>query len=129
MGTTNIEHNKQVAVAFWNRVFVGRDPAAAVAEHVGETYTQHNPDTANGPAAFITSMTKTLTAAPKLRADIKRVIADGDLVVIHSHITSGPNDRGLAGFDLFRLRDGKIVEHWDVRQPVPEHPANQNTMF
>jgi len=51
MGTTDIERNKQVAIAFWNRIFVGRDPAGAVAEHVGETYTQHNPDTANGPDA------------------------------------------------------------------------------
>jgi predicted SnoaL-like aldol condensation-catalyzing enzyme len=128
MGTT-IEHNKQVAVAFWNRVFVDRDPAAAVAEHVGETYTQHNPDTADGPEAFIKSMTETLKRAPGLRSDIKRVIGEGDLVVIHNHITSGPNDRGFAGFDVFRLRDGKIVEHWDARQPIPEHPANANTMF
>jgi len=57
------------------------------------------------------------------------VVAEGDLVVIHNHLTLGSGDRGLAGFDLFRLRDGKIVEHWDARQPVPEKPANANTMF
>ena len=129
MSATTIEQNKRVAVAFWNRIFVGRDPAAAVSEYVGETYTQHNPDTANGPDAFVKSMTETLKQAPGMRAEVKRVIAEGDLVVIHNHITVGPNDRGLAGFDLFRLRDGKIVEHWDARQPVPEHPANANTMF
>jgi predicted SnoaL-like aldol condensation-catalyzing enzyme len=126
---TTIDHNKQVAVAFWNRVFARRDPAGAVAEYVGDTYTQHNPDTADGPAAFVQSMTETLRRAPDLRADIKRVLAEGDLVVIHNHITAGAGDCGLAGFDLFRLRDGKIVEHWDARQPVPEKPANGNTMF
>ncbi len=124
-----IDRNKEVAVAFWNRVFARRDPAGAVAEHVGATYTQHNPDTADGPEAFIQSMTESLRQAPNLRAEIKRVVAEGDLVVIHNHITLGPDDRGLAGFDVFRLHDGKIVEHWDARQPVPEHPANGNTMF
>src|SRR5947207_9565700 len=114
---TTIEHNKEVVVAFWNRVFAGRDPAGAVAEHVGATYTQHNPDTADGPEAFVRSMTETLRRAPELRAEIQRVVAEGDLVVIHNHITSGSGDRGLAGFDLFRLLDGKIVEHWDARQP------------
>jgi predicted SnoaL-like aldol condensation-catalyzing enzyme len=126
---TTTDHNKEVAVAFWNRVFESRDPAGAVAEYVGKTYTQHNPDTANGPDAFIRSMTESLRLAPNMRAEIKRVVAAGDLVVIHNHITTGGDDRGLAGFDLFRLHDGKIVEHWDARQPVPEHPANSNTMF
>ena len=126
---TTIDQNKQTAVAFWNRVFAGRDPAGAVKEYVGATYTQHNPDTADGPDAFIKEMKVFLRRAPELRAEIKRVVAEGDLVVIHNHITSGPGDRGLAGLDLFRLQDGKIVEHWDARQPVPEKPANANTMF
>jgi len=126
---TTIDQNKQVAVAFWKRVFAGRDPAGAVEQYIGGTYTQHNPDTADGAEAFVTSMAETLRRAPNLTAEIKRVVAEGDLVVIHNHITSGPADRGLAGFDLFRLRDGKIVEHWDARQPVPENPANANTMF
>lgn len=126
---TTIDQNKQTAVAFWNRVFAGRDPGGAVEEYVGATYTQHNPDTADGPDAFIKEMTDFLGRAPQLRAEIKRVVAEGDFVVIHNHITSGPGDRGLAGLDLFRLHDGKIVEHWDARQPVPENPANANTMF
>lgn len=126
---TTINQNEQVTVAFWNRVFGARDPAGAVAQYVGSTYTQHNPDTADGPAAFIQSMVELLRRTPELRAEIKHVVTDGDFVVIHNHITSQPGDRGLAGFDLFRLQDGKIVEHWDARQQVPEHPANANTMF
>jgi predicted SnoaL-like aldol condensation-catalyzing enzyme len=128
-GMTTGDQNKQIAVAFWNRVFTDRDPGGAVAAYVGASYTQHNPDTADGPSAFIQSMIENLRGVPNMRAEIKRVVAEGDLVVIHNHITSGAGDRGLAGFDLFRLNDGKIVEHWDARQPVPEHQANGNTMF
>jgi predicted SnoaL-like aldol condensation-catalyzing enzyme len=61
--------------------------------------------------------------------DIKRVIAEGDLVVSHLLINMAPENRGMAGVDTFRLQDGKIVEHWDVLQPVPERAANDNTMF
>lgn len=68
-------------------------------------------------------------ANPGLRADIKRVIAEGDLVVVHVHMKMSDEDRGLAVIDIFRLEDGKIVEHWDAMQPVPEKSANDNTMF
>jgi predicted SnoaL-like aldol condensation-catalyzing enzyme len=66
---------------------------------------------------------------PELNLEIKRVIAEGDLVVTHGLIKTSPDDRGLAAADIFRLEDGKIVEHWDVVQPVPETAANDNTMF
>ena len=66
---------------------------------------------------------------PGLRVEIKRVIAEGDLVAAHNLVTTSPESRGTAGIDIFRLVDGKIVEHWDARQTVPETAANTNTMF
>ena len=59
----------------------------------------------------------------------KRVIAEGDLVAVHSHHVTTPADRGQAVIDLFRARDGQIVEHWHASQDVPENAANTNTMF
>ena len=70
-----------------------------------------------------------LAQVPGWRYDFQRVLVDGDLVAIHSHVTSGPGDRGMAVVDIFRAQDGKFVEHWDVIQPVPENAANANTMF
>jgi len=66
---------------------------------------------------------------PEVNLEIQRMVAEGDLVVTHSHLTTGPQDRGSAVMDIFRLEQGKIVEHWDVMQPVPETSANDNTMF
>ena len=66
---------------------------------------------------------------PQLFVEIKRMIAEGDLVVTHGLIKTSPEDRGTAAVDIFRVEDGKIVEHWDVLQPVPETAANDNTMF
>jgi predicted SnoaL-like aldol condensation-catalyzing enzyme len=66
---------------------------------------------------------------PGLSVEIKRVIAEGDLVVAHDLVKRNPDDRGFAGIDIFRLENGKIVEHWNAREPVPEKAANSNTMF
>jgi len=66
---------------------------------------------------------------PEWHGRIVRSGTDGDLVFLHVHQTNGPEDRGQAIVEIFRVDDGKIVEHWDVIQPVPESAANDNTMF
>ena len=125
----DLEHNKQTAIAFYKRAVNDKQPADAVAKYVGSEYIQHNPDTPDGPDAFIQSMTNIQTRFPETSVEIKRVIAEGGLVVIHNIVKMESEDRGLAGVDIFRLREGKIVEHWDVRQPIPERSENDNTMF
>jgi predicted SnoaL-like aldol condensation-catalyzing enzyme len=125
----DLERNKQTVIAFYTRAFNDKQPADAVAKYVGSEYIQHNPDTPDGADAFIHSTTGLITKFPQVSVEIKRVIAEGDLVVAHNIVKLAPEDRGMAGADIFRLRDGKIVEHWDVRQPIPETAANDNTMF
>ena len=66
---------------------------------------------------------------PDYHSDIKRVFADGDYVILHVHNIPTPGSRGNAIIDIFRLENGKVVEHWDVRQEIPEQAANSNTMF
>jgi predicted SnoaL-like aldol condensation-catalyzing enzyme len=125
-----LARNKANVVAFYTTAFNEGKPAKAVARYVGATYIQHNPFAADGPQAFIDFVTAFKTANPGLNVDIKRVVAECDLVVTHSHVTVSPTDRGSAAADIFRLdENGKILEHWDVVQPVPETSANDNGMF
>jgi predicted SnoaL-like aldol condensation-catalyzing enzyme len=121
--------NKATVKAYYELAFNAGRPAEAVARYQGDRYIQHNPHAADGPQAFIDFVTAYKGQHPELHVDIRRMIAEGDLVVTHSLITTGPTDRGNAVVDIFRLEGGKIVEHWDVVQPVPETSANANTMF
>ena len=126
---TSTEQNKENVRAFYDLAFNQKQPEEAVKRYVGSQYRQHNPSAGDGPEPFI-SFVKWLTGAnPQLRVDFKRLIAEGDLVVVHSHLVPSAGARGTAVMDIFRLENGKIVEHWDVLQDVPETAQNQNTMF
>lgn len=125
----DLEQNKETVRAFYDLAFNQKKPEEAVARYVGSTYTQHNPTAGDGPQPFIEFANGFVGQFPGLRVDIKRVLAEGDLVVTHSLLKTSPEDRGTAAADIFRLEDGKVVEHWDVLQPMPETAANDNTMF
>jgi predicted SnoaL-like aldol condensation-catalyzing enzyme len=125
---TDLETNKQTVVSYYETAF-GGEPEMAVAQYMGNTYTQHNPEADNGAEAFIRFVHALRSSNPELQLFIKRVIAEGDIVVTHAHLVLKPGDRGVALADFFRLKDGKVVEHWDVIQPVPEASANPNGMF
>ncbi|HEY3716179.1 MAG TPA: ester cyclase [Jatrophihabitantaceae bacterium] len=125
---SDLERNKRVVVDYYQTAF-GGNPEKAVADHFGDRYIQHNPDTADGPEAFIGFVTWLRGEYPQLRLDIKRVLADGDIVATHSHLVLEPGHPGRALADFFRLENGKVVEHWDVIQDVPENAANPNGMF
>jgi len=83
----------------------------------------------DGPEGFKRLVALLKEKFPTSRNEIKRVIAEGDLVVLHVHSVREPGQRGRAVVDIFRVENGKIVEHWDVLQDVPEKAANDNTMF
>ena len=120
---------KSIVLDFFKTAFIDRDPVTAADRYLGTTYTQHNPGIPDGPEVFKQFIPKWLSTVPQLSFDIRRVIAEGDLVVLHYHMKSSPHDRGTAIVDIFRVENGRVVEHWDVLQPVPAEAANKNTMF
>jgi predicted SnoaL-like aldol condensation-catalyzing enzyme len=127
--SADIQQNKATVTAFYDTAFNQKRPDEAVSLYVGHMYKQHNPNFGDGPQAFIDAVKAWIEACPSLRTDIKRIIAEGDLVVTHVYIKQHEKDLGTAAIDIFRLENGKIVEHWDVTTAIPEKSANGNTMF
>jgi predicted SnoaL-like aldol condensation-catalyzing enzyme len=124
----DLEANKKVVVDFYEKALNQKDYDAA-AKYFGPRYIQHNPLVPNGPDGLKALVTLLKDKFPNAHSEIKRVIAEGDLVVLHVHAVREPGQRGRAIVDIFRVENGKIVEHWDVIQDVPEKAANDNTMF
>jgi predicted SnoaL-like aldol condensation-catalyzing enzyme len=123
------EQNKQAAREYVDLAFNQGRPDEAAERYQGPMYIQHNPMAADGAEPFIAFVKYLKSEHPEFTYEVKRVIAEGDLVVLHAHIRNSPDDRGQAVVDILRYENGKAVEHWDVIQPIPESAANDNTMF
>lgn len=127
-GSTLTDRNRAIMTDFADRFYTRRDVAGAFQRYVVADYIQHNPGLADGRDAAVAALAPKF-ATPGARFDVKRIIVDGDMAVIHLHGRTSPDTPGGAVADIYRLKDGKIVEHWDVIQPMPTTARNPHPMF
>jgi len=131
--TSEISHAEKIVVDFYDKIFVqhGGDVKKVATQYVHEDYIQHNPWVATGRAPFIAAFSRVVEKRPATsKTVIKRVITSGDYVVLHVHaFDTSRKGPGSAGVDTFRVENGKIMEHWDVWQKIPEKMPHDNGMI
>jgi predicted SnoaL-like aldol condensation-catalyzing enzyme len=124
------EKNKELVTAFYELAINQKKPTESAGRYIGLPYTQHNPEVPkDGPDGFIQFIEGMFKKHPGLRVTIHKAVADGNVVALHVHLKRDESDPGIAVAEFFRVEDGRIVEHWDVMQPVPEKTASGNAMF
>ncbi|WBV60962.1 ester cyclase [Chryseobacterium camelliae] len=121
------QKNKEIVLKFYQEMFGDKD-ISAVDRYVTKDYVQHNPTVADGADAFKKAASNWFQGTEKTKVDVQHVAAEGDLVFIHIKNTN--EDGSLKStMDIFRIQDGKIAEHWDVNENVPQNSANPHPMF
>lgn len=123
------ERNRKIVTAFFDLLYNQKKVRQAFETYVAPNYVQHNPLAPDGRDAAISALEPFFNGAPGLSYEIKRIIVDGDLAAVHSLVKFSPQDRGSAVVDIVRLKNGRIAEHWDVIQAIPEKSANPHPMF
>jgi predicted SnoaL-like aldol condensation-catalyzing enzyme len=110
-------------------IFNQHNLAQAVAKYIGANFREHNPYVADGRQGVMAYTSRYIKANPKMRMEFKRIIAESDIMAVYRFLKPNSSDLGRAVVDIFRVEDGKLVEHWDVMQPVPLQVANRNGVF
>ena len=124
----SLKQNKENAISFYKMAYEGQ-PKRAVELFVGKEYIQHNPLVGDGTEPFIAYFERMLQEYPNKSIEFVRAIAEGNLVALHTH-QIWPDHMEYVTMDFFRFDAlGKIVEHWDAMQEIPESSANGNTMY
>ena len=124
------EANRKIVLAFYNEGLVGRQPHPAFSRYMAPDFVEHKPDVPEGTREATAQFLAQIVAdVPDARWEIIRTIAEEDMVFLHARFTpaAGAPDYALA--DIFRLKDRKITEHWDVVAPPPREQRNPNTRF
>ncbi|HVN97089.1 MAG TPA: ester cyclase [Syntrophorhabdaceae bacterium] len=124
---SEVEKNKKIAAEFYDLIINKKDYESAK-KFVGNRYKQHNPLVADGPEGLKAFIDFLKTNYPQAKSEIKKIIAEGDLVVLHV-LSVRTTELKRAIIEIFRLENGKIEEHWDVIQEIPKTSANPNGMF
>ena len=127
-GVEQLEANKKTVAAFEDAALNQKDFNAA-SKYLGPRYTQHNPNAADGPEGLKGYIAFLKDKFPNNHSETRHIFADGDYVIAHEHAVREPGTRGFATVNIYKLENGKVVEHWDVVQPIPESAANSNGMF
>lgn len=122
------ERNRRIMADFVETFYAKRDVEAAFMAHVAPDYIQHNPGIADGRQPAIDAL-KPMFSRPGAQFEVKRVLVDGEFAAVHLFGRGDPSTPGAAVADFYRLKDGKVVEHWDVLQPMPSKSANPHPMF
>jgi len=123
------DRNKRNAQAFYDLMFNKCKPREAIEKYVGVDYIQHNPHVGDGKEAFVEYFERMAEEYPGKKTRFVRSIAEGNFVVLHCH-QKWPGSDDYAGIDIFRFdENGKVVEHWDVLQVVPDESMNDNGLF
>jgi predicted SnoaL-like aldol condensation-catalyzing enzyme len=117
-----------MVLEMYRNVLIAMD-SSAVDRYIAPDYVQHSSLAEPGVAALKGFLDRVRVESPDARQTIHRSFVDGDHVIVHTHVERWPGDRGLAVVDIFRCAGGRIVEHWDVIQDVPDQPVNTNSMF
>lgn len=126
---STVEANKALVREHMRMMVEERRWDVAIDTFIDEDIIQHNPEMRDGAAAVRESVGRILSENPDASYDIKYILAEDDLVALFGHFRLSPDDRGTAAFDMFRVRNGRIIEHWDILQPIAESAENDNSMF
>jgi predicted SnoaL-like aldol condensation-catalyzing enzyme len=126
--TPEEERDKRIAIDFYNAALNDKNWDEA-ARHLGSRYVQHSIYMADGRAGLEALVRRIKAEFPQNRGEIKQAFVDGDMVILHLHVTRYPGHPGWSVIELMRVENEKVVEHWDIFQPVPNETANANGMF
>ena len=122
------DDNRAAFEKFVDLLYTRKRVAAAFAFLVADEYRQHNPTIADGPASAVSALTPKFDGSPDARFEVQRILVDGNLAMVHVRATR-PGNPPAAVADIYRFSDGRIVEHWDVLQPVPSDSVHDHPMF